>query len=346
MNIVIGSIVSTLDGIGDPSVPPDREHDEAPSIDAARELHRDAVTLARGRMIFALACLVLVPFLVLIVGIMPSGPVLLPLPAILTAWAAAAVYEWWRLRRTDPLENWRRERQEEIEERSAKIEHQALIEARTPVVTLALTAMIVVVTAIQFAGPGVRESLALAGLVKPAVRAGEWWRLLSATYLHGSLMHLFGNASCLLTLGAVVEAYDRRLRLPLAYVAGGVAGSVASTVFLAQTSVGASGAILGLLGYALAVRVGPRSAPHWMRKHLFRVLGMIALTGVAGFFFIDNAGHAGGVAGGFGVGLIAVRANARENQSLARALDRCGSIAAVILAGGALLTIGRLLQVW
>jgi membrane associated rhomboid family serine protease len=346
MDTVIGSIVSTLDDIRDPGVPPDREDDDAPSLEAARDLHRDAVTLARGRMLFALSCLVLVPFLVLALGIVRSAAVLLPLPAILIAWAAAAVYEWWTLRRTDPLESWRREQREEVEERRAKIEHQALVEARTPVATLALATMIVVVTVIQFVGAGLRESLELAGLVKPAVREGEWWRLLSATYLHGSLIHLCGNTSGLLTLGTVVEVYDRRLRLPLAYLAGGIAGSIASTVFLAQTSVGASGAILGLLGYALAVRVGPRSAPNWMRKRLFHVLGMIALTGVSGYLFIDNAGHAGGVAGGFGVGLLAARANRQESQSLARALDTSGTFAAVILAAGALLTIGRLLQVW
>ncbi|HEY7496971.1 MAG TPA: rhomboid family intramembrane serine protease [Vicinamibacterales bacterium] len=343
---VTGTIASSLDDIHDPAVPPDREDVEAPSLDAARDIHRDAVDLARGRMIFALSCLVLVPALIVIAAFSRSRAFIITLPVFLVAWAAVSVFEWWTLRRSDPLESWRRERQEDIEERSAKIEHAARIAANEPVVTLVLAAMIIVVTAAQFLGAGIRESFALAGLVKPAVRAGEWWRLLTATYLHGDLLHLCGNASGLLALGTIVEIYDRRLRVPLAYLAGGIAGSVASTVFIADTSVGASGAILGLLGYALAVRVGPRSAPNWMRKRLFGILGMVALTGVAGYVFIDNAGHAGGVVGGFLVGLIAARANARQHAPLIKALDTCGLIAAAILGGGALLTIGRLLHAW
>src|SRR5262245_19762680 len=344
MNTLTGSIVSILEGIDEPGVPPDREHEEAPSLEAAQDLHKAAVTLARGRMTLALSCALLVPPIVVIAAVTRSGPFVITLPVLFIAWAAVAVYEWWTLRRSDPLESWRRERQEEIEERAAKIEHQTRAATNTPAVTYTLAAIVAGVTAVQFFAAGLRESAELAGLVKPAVRAGEWWRLLSATYLHGNVRHVAGNISVLLGLGALIEIYDRRLRVPLAYLAGGIGGSVASTMLLANTSVGASGAILGLLGYLIAIRVGPRSAPNWMRKRLVGSLGMIALTGAAGYLFIDNAGHAGGVAAGLAVGVAARQAS--RNTSLMRVLDVGGWIASAILCGGAMFTIGRLLRAW
>jgi membrane associated rhomboid family serine protease len=347
MNTLSGSIdtssFGSLDGSGSSQVVDD---DYTPSPETLREIHEDGVRAKRSQIRWALACLV--PSAALTYARRGSIDVYLFLfaDAVGLAWLAAATFVWWRLRRADPLQEWLRERRQDIEEAAAISEHATRTAAVTPVASYAILTMVIAVTAVQFFGPGVRASIELAALVKPAVRAGEWWRLLTATYMHASVWHIFGNGSALLALGTLIETYDRRIRLPLAYLAGAIGGCLASTMLMEDSSVGASGAILGLAGYLLTAGVGPRSSPAWMRKRLYGALWLTLVTGLLGYFFIDNAGHAGGVLAGLGIGLLAARANRDRSGQWARTLDACGWTAAGVLVAGAIFTIGRLVQAW
>ena len=76
--------------------------------------------------------------------------------------------------------------------------------------------------------------------------AGEYWRLMSATLLHGSLDHLVGNAIALFILGMVCEHAFGRGQFVVLYVASGLAGSLVSLMTSPGPSVGASGAISGV----------------------------------------------------------------------------------------------------
>jgi rhomboid protease GluP len=183
-------------------------------------------------------------------------------------------------------------------------------------------------------------------LVKPAVRAGEWWRLLSAGFLHGGVNHLLGNLTGLLAFGTVIEFYDRRARVPLAFLVGVICCSLASTLAMNATSLGASGGVLALAGYLLGARVGPSGATGWIKRLVQRNLILTAAFGVIGFMFIDNAGHIGGVLGGFAVGVISFRASQRGGDRTARRLDVLGWTSAAILLMTAIFTTGRLLQAW
>src|SRR4051812_40907260 len=89
-------------------------------------------------------------------------------------------------------------------------EARGLPPARTgePVVTRALAVAIGVVAAAQVVSPG--SSFETAGLVKDAVRHGEWWRLFTAPLLHGNPLHLLMNGGALLALGTLVERYAHR----------------------------------------------------------------------------------------------------------------------------------------
>jgi rhomboid protease GluP len=136
------------------------------------------------------------------------------------------------------------------------------------------------------------------------VQKGEWWRMLSATFLHSGLMHVAMNMLGLYTAGIIVERiYGQRLYL-IIYFGAGLMGSALSLNFSAQqaVSVGASGAVFGVTG-ALLVAV------YQNRAQLPKIFGRQTLSGL-GFFIvyalvqgfskqgIDNAAHIGGLLGG------------------------------------------------
>jgi rhomboid protease GluP len=146
--------------------------------------------------------------------------------------------------------------------------------------------------------------LAWGGNSASEVQQGEWWRLLTATFLHSGVLHVGMNMLGLWATGVAVERiYGHRLFL-LIYLGAGLVGSAASLHFSAQkvVSVGASGAVFGVAG-ALLVAVFHH------RKQLPKLFGKQTLSGI-GFFVvyslaqgfarpgIDNAAHLGGLAAG------------------------------------------------
>jgi membrane associated rhomboid family serine protease len=91
-------------------------------------------------------------------------------------------------------------------------------------------------------------------------------------------------------LGALPEAFSPRWRLPVIYTVAGVAGSLASLFLLGKTSIGASGAIIGLAGYLAAMSyLSPGALPKSVRVSVLTTIGLAAYLGAFGFFFIDNA---------------------------------------------------------
>ena len=88
------------------------------------------------------------------------------------------------------------------------------------------------------------------------VAEGEWYRLITAGFLHAGLTHLLFNSLALYTLGTPFEAIYGRVRYAILLTASLIAGSLASITFNAenQVSVGASGAIFGLFGALLVMR--------------------------------------------------------------------------------------------
>ena len=149
------------------------------------------------------------------------------------------------------------------------------------------------------------ESIIAAGaLVRERIAQGEWWRLLSATVLHGGVEHIVGNAMSLYILGMASEhAYGTRSML-LIYLASGIAGSVLSAAMGPGPSVGASGAIFGLMGAVMVL--------FWKHHHQLMVrdkrIGVVVAawalftigTGLV-TPMIDNAAHLGGMFGGMAV---------------------------------------------
>ena len=130
------------------------------------------------------------------------------------------------------------------------------------------------------------------------------WRLITAVFLHASLLHIGFNMWVLIDIGPMVEELYGSARYFFIFVVTGALGYVASS-FFGYMSVGASGALLGLIGVLLAVttkRRGSASA-QMLRSQLFRWLIYIAILGFV-MHGIDNAAHIGGLISGFLIGRV------------------------------------------
>jgi len=137
------------------------------------------------------------------------------------------------------------------------------------------------------------------------LRYGQWWRLVTAGFLHGGLLHIGMNSWVLFDLGAQVEEVYGGSRLIVFYFLATALGFLTSTLLSNSISVGASAGIMGLIGamIALGVRRQNTSSGAALR-------GMYIRWAVYGLIFgllpgIDNAAHIGGLAAGFGAAYIA-----------------------------------------
>jgi rhomboid protease GluP len=152
-----------------------------------------------------------------------------------------------------------------------------------------------------------------------AMANGEWWRFVTPMLVHGGAFHLLMNGYVLFIIGPAVEQRYGAARFISIYLAAGIGGSIASFAFNhpLQPSVGASGAILGLIGALMADLYRRKDSPNAKMQlaGMWRWLAFIFGIGIASqvlgelgvrFILIDNYAHAGGLilgaAVGFGLG--------------------------------------------
>ena len=139
------------------------------------------------------------------------------------------------------------------------------------------------------------------------VLGGEYYRFLTSMFLHASLLHIAFNGYALYSLGAEAERIYGTPRFLLLYLIAGFAGGVASYAFSANRSVGASGAIFGLIGGLAAFYYASREfLGDIARQQLGSLLTVIMINLFIGFStpMIDNYAHIGGLVGGAVVGLL------------------------------------------
>ena len=178
----------------------------------------------------------------------------------------------------------------------------------------------------------------------PYTLSGQWWRLVTYMFLHGGLMHIAFNMWCLWDLGALCESLYGRWTFGAIYLITGIFGGLASVGWHPMIpSVGASGAIFGLVGALIAsLYLGEFSLPSYViranLKSLLFFAGFNILLGISpiGNLFgirVDNACHVGGLVSGLILGaLIALAAPAHDKP-----LPRIGVLlfVVVLLAGSA-----------
>lgn len=128
---------------------------------------------------------------------------------------------------------------------------------------------------------------------------GWWWTLLTATYLHGSVLHILFNMLWLRQLGPLVDELFGPSRFLIIYTGAGVGGALLSAV-VGKTPffVGASGAVFGLMGALIVYGLQRRGM---FGTAIFRQMLLWAVIGLALGFTrsdVDNLGHVGGLAVG------------------------------------------------
>lgn len=176
--------------------------------------------------------------------------------------------------------------------------------AVVPVYSIVLIASLVAVSIAQLAVDGAatlafggEQSVLLAGFVKPLFAAGEYWRILTGAALHGGAVHLLLNCYALYVLGKLIETLSNRAHLAIVFLLAAIGGGVLSLIFLpGGASVGASGGIVGFLGYLAAYGFIRRQllTNAFLKNMLFNI-GFIALYGIFLNQTVDNFGHLGGL---------------------------------------------------
>jgi rhomboid protease GluP len=171
---------------------------------------------------------------------------------------------------------------------------------RRLIATPVLIVTILIVYGLEFAFDAesyMPAMMRLGALQRDAVLSGEVWRLVTSTFLHGSIMHLFFNVYVLYSLGSTLERLLGTSRFVVLYLASGLGGALLSLVFLEGTSVGASGALWGLMAaeFLLAIR-GEGILPEPLRVSLRNGAGQNLVLNVLNSFRpgVDWAAHAGG----------------------------------------------------
>ena len=184
--------------------------------------------------------------------------------------------------------------------------------SRSPVTAMLLAVIAIVYVFEWMTGALVNnERLGQMGAIVPyMLQDGEYWRIITAMFLHAGLLHVAANSWALYQLGALYEAMFGSARFAAIYFASGIVASVASslTIHGQGMSVGASGAILGILGaFIFSIRRSPQWRHEPWTKGLTSQLIFWAILNIAlGFSvdFIDNTAHIAGLTAGLLLGLI------------------------------------------
>ena len=194
---------------------------------------------------------------------------------------------------------------------------------------------------VALGGPGAfgrgsaRTLVDLGAQVPVLVATGQPWRLLTAMFLHAGLLHLALNAYALWLFGTLVEGTYGRWRFLAIYLVSGFLGGVASYAFggldlpsLTSVGVGASGAIVGLLGAFIAYNYRRRHhAIAW--ANLRWAFTIILINVVFGLTFpgVDNRAHLGGLLAGMASGTLADGVGPPRSRPVVRALGFAGLVA-------------------
>ena len=175
-----------------------------------------------------------------------------------------------------------------------------------PWLTYALMAAITLIFLAGFLSSDLELALLQHGALSPwfVVVQGEFYRLLTAMFLHASLGHIFFNVYALYIVGRNLEPIFGRARYLLIYLLGGLTGSAASLALgrFDGWSVGASGAVFAIFAAEAVHLYQHRSLYPNVKARLQHMLFLIVINLAVGFApgsNIDNWGHIGGMIGGF-----------------------------------------------
>jgi membrane associated rhomboid family serine protease len=231
----------------------------------------------------------------------------------------------------------------QTDERDASVvEAREDVSIPLPVYTVALIIAIACVAAVQFA-VGLERSIEIAGFDKPAFTGNrEYWRILTGATLHGGILHVVMNCYAFYSFGRIFELLANRAHLAIVFLLSAIGGGILSLVFAPDgLSVGASGGIVGIIGY-LAVYAFRRKQfiSNEFRKSLLMNIGFLLIFGLVLYQVIDNYGHIGGLVTGAAYGLVQIPGDPYSDPRIAgQTVTLAGLISLAIYLGGCVFSI-------
>lgn len=175
---------------------------------------------------------------------------------------------------------------------------ESVFKMKYPIVTyllIALNVILYVIPVLTNSYDVIINNLCVYG---PLIKAGQYYRIITGVFLHGGILHLAFNCYALYVIGSQLESYLGKVRYLIIYLFSAVTASLFSMIFNSNPSIGASGAIFGLMGalvyfgYHYRVYLGNVLKSQIIPLILFNLLIGALSTG------IDNFAHIGGLIGG------------------------------------------------
>ncbi len=192
-----------------------------------------------------------------------------------------------------------------------KIEKESLIKGAVPVksrsctVTYSLILINLLVWAyVTFTGSQDYFFGLFANNSDKVLNYGEYYRLITCMFFHTTIMHVGYNCLTIYIFGRICEKYMGKSRYVLIYFLSGICGSAASVIFTKGISVGASGAIFGILGAITAFNMNSKKDLEGMGYFtilMFTIAGILMGFGDTG---VDNFAHLGGIISGFLISMV------------------------------------------
>ena len=194
------------------------------------------------------------------------------------------------------------------------------VAARATPVTQVLLAVTIGIFVLEFLVPDLSRTVRESGAqINPAIAGGEWYRAISAAFLHGGLTHVGFNMYALYLFGPQLEREVGSVPFAALYFAAALAGG--AVFYLLEPNgqaVGASGAIFGLFGAWLAASYRGRhtTAGRASLNQLLMLLGVNAAIGFLPGFNIAWQAHLGGLVAGFAIAMLWSLRSLQHNQRL------------------------------
>lgn len=219
------------------------------------------------------------------------------------------------------------------EEQEPEEEYGPPVREEFPLYTAILVAFIALVTVAQFVF-GLEQSVLAAGYIKPLfLNNHEYWRIFTGAALHGGLLHVALNSYALFSFGGLMEVLANRAHLAIVFLLAALGGGLLSLMFMPDgSSVGASGGIVGLIGYLVIYAFRRRDfiSPEFRRSLVFNI-GFIFLYGALLYQVIDNFGHFGGLVTGAVYGFLQIPSDPHTDPREASPVTRIFGYAAVLI---------------
>ena len=191
---------------------------------------------------------------------------------------------------------------------------EKIFKPKIPIMTYILIAINIVIYIFGVFFTNYEVFLNVFSIHGPSIRAGQYYRLLTGIFIHSGIFHILFNCYALYILGSQIESFFGKVKFTIIYFFSGLIGALFSMTFGGNyASVGASGAIFGLMGSLLYFG-------YYYRVYLgnvvkSQIIPLIVANLVIGFISpgIDNYAHIGGLLGGI---LITIALGVKDKSTL------------------------------